>query len=427
MDTPINSSIQPASHKPRKYCPIKKKLHVIEMAENIGVNKAARLTGIHNSCISRWMSNKSHLLRQHSSRKTLHRGRKSILSSHTERRLVNELLTLRSNGIPVTGPLIKTMAIRAAQTAGVSTFNASNGWLDRFSKRHALSYRKCTKKISYVSDDMFTRLVEMQSYIFHYCETNDIDYIINFDETPINYDMVLQRSWDQRGSSEILLNTRDSKNRITVALGIIYPLKTHLPQLYKCKPLLIFKGKTPRCVNTIDRRDQRTVVSWNENAWMTAQQYCRVISETIPQEIRQFKILIIHDGFSGHLRQDVVDVMNNLGYHSYVLPANSTALCQPLDVVVNKPFKDRMRQLYHQWMLANPQRKVQKHELHEWVAIVWTEFPSVMIQHAFRCCGIAVDPNDGETSVYWKSLNSLRQTIERDPVTSRMSDSVFEN
>ncbi len=67
---------------------------------------------------------------------------------------------------------------------------------------------------------------------------NGFDNIINFDETPINYDMVLQRSWDQHGSSEILVTSKDSKNRITVELGIIFPLKIHIPQLYKCKPFL---------------------------------------------------------------------------------------------------------------------------------------------------------------------------------------------
>ncbi len=48
------------------------------------------------------------------------------------------------------------------------------------------------------------------------------------------------------GSEEVLIRrTEQDKKRLTLAAGILKLLNEHVPKVYKCKPFIIFKGKTP--------------------------------------------------------------------------------------------------------------------------------------------------------------------------------------
>ncbi len=44
-------------------------------------------------------------------------------------------------GLPFSGELLKVLAKTCADKLGVLNFKASNGWLDRFKKRHNLSFK----------------------------------------------------------------------------------------------------------------------------------------------------------------------------------------------------------------------------------------------------------------------------------------------
>ena len=75
----------------------------------------------------------------------------SLLDPHTTRlkdvaakldgRVYNWFCKARSRGLIVTGPMIQQKATIAAASLGMSTFKSSNGWLQRFQKRHCISWR----------------------------------------------------------------------------------------------------------------------------------------------------------------------------------------------------------------------------------------------------------------------------------------------
>ena len=55
------------------------------------------------------------------------------------------------------------------------------------------------------------------------------------------------------------------------------------------------------------------------------------------------KSLLVWDSFRGHISNAVKNKLNYLNTVPAVIPGGMTSILQPLDVCVNKPFKDIMQ------------------------------------------------------------------------------------
>jgi hypothetical protein len=53
--------------------------------------------------------------------------------------------------------------------------------------------------------------------------------------------------------------------------------------------------------------------------------------------------MMVYDSFRGHLEESVKIKFKQHNFHLAVIPAGLTSVCQPLDVSINKPFKDNLR------------------------------------------------------------------------------------
>jgi hypothetical protein len=58
----------------------------------------------------------------------------------------------------------------------------------------------------------------------------------------------------------------------------------------------------------------------------------------------------VWDSFRGHLEDDTKRILTEMKTDLAVIPGGLTSVLQPLDVSVNKPFKDNVRKLCTQWM-----------------------------------------------------------------------------
>ena len=61
-------------------------------------------------------------------------------------------------------------------------------------------------------------------------------------------------------------------------------------------------------------------------------------------------IMMVYDSFRGHLEESVKMKFWDSGIDLVVIPGGLTGLCQPLDVTINKPFKDNLCKKWHIWM-----------------------------------------------------------------------------
>lgn len=64
-------------------------------------------------------------------------------------------------------------------------------------------------------------------------------------------------------------------------------------------------------------------------------------------------MMMVYDSFRGHLEESVKKKFHENGIDLAVIPGGLTSICQPLDVAINKPFKDNLRKEWHLWMSSS--------------------------------------------------------------------------
>ncbi|CAG8846023.1 12928_t:CDS:1, partial [Racocetra persica] len=117
--------------------------------------------------------------------------------------------------------------------------------------------------------------------------------------------------------------------------------------------------------------------------------------------------MMVYDSFRGHLDDSIKDKFRNSGIDLAVIPEGLTSICQPLDVAINKPFKDNLRKEWHLWMAkggagttaAENLRRARISDVCGWVKRSWEQIPDDVIINSFVKCGI---------------LNNLNQDIDTD-------------
>ncbi|CAG8467870.1 42939_t:CDS:2 [Gigaspora margarita] len=111
---------------------------------------------------------------------------------------------------------------------------------------------------------------------------------------------------------------------------------------------------------------------------------------------RKDPAILVFDSFRGHLEESVKSKFRKCGFDLAVIPDRLTSICQLLDIVINKPFKDNMCKEWHIWMSKGRARKTAKGNLCRarisdvctWVKNSWENISDEIISKSFVTCGI---------------------------------------
>jgi hypothetical protein len=109
--------------------------------------------------------------------------------------------------------------------------------------------------------------------------------------------------------------------------------------------------------------------------------------------------MLVYDSFRGHLEESVKRKFRESGINLAVIPGGLTSICQPLDVSINKPFKDNLRKEWHVWMAgggngettAGNLRRAKLSDVCSWVERSWDAIYDEIIIESFKTCGISND------------------------------------
>ena len=117
----------------------------------------------------------------------------------------------------------------------------------------------------------------------------------------------------------------------------------------KLPPICIFKGKRmPRG----EHASAGIIVWFQDNGWMNSnlmQEYIEYLNDKLVDEDKVSRMMI-YDSFKGHLEESVKENFREHSFNLAVISGGLTSICQPLDVAINKPFKDNLRKKWHLWM-----------------------------------------------------------------------------
>ena len=113
--------------------------------------------------------------------------------------------------------------------------------------------------------------------------------------------------------------------------------------------------------------------------------------------ITRKKALLVMDSFEGHKTDSIKKIAQNENTDLAIIPGGLTSVVQPLDVCINKPFKDRLREKWNTWMSSGNftytkngnLRKPEHNVICKWILEVWDEIPNEMIVKSFKKCGIS--------------------------------------
>ena len=173
------------------------------------------------------------------------------------------------------------------------------------------------------------------------------DLILNWDHTGINVVPGSQWTMEAKGSKRVKAVGVNDKRQITVVLcaalsGELLPLQ------------LIYQGKTSACLpRFVFPQDWN--VTFTPNHWSNEQKTKEYIEKIILQYVSEKckahgkPALVIFDEFKGQVTDDVYNMLDSNNIQVVKVPPNCTDRLQPMDLSINKPVKDFLRDKFQKW------------------------------------------------------------------------------
>ncbi|KAK9398934.1 hypothetical protein NXF25_013903 [Crotalus adamanteus] len=351
---------------------------------------AARQYGVIEKMVQDWKANEKALKSMPRSRCASRRG-----TSHwpeLKKHVANMVNEHRQNSYVVTQNKIHLFALQWAKSNPdhSNRFKATLSWHTRFLGKHNMALRQKTKIAQKLPADLDSKVNSFHQYVIQ--QRTKYGYALssigNLDKTPMNFDMVGNKTVHQKGEKMVLVCTADGA---------------------KLRPMIIFKRKTmPKLkfpvgcfvhVNEKGWMDEEGVKLWLDNVWSTQ-----------PGGLIQKHSLLVWDMFRAHLTPSTKQRRARINTDAAVIPAGLTSLVQPLDVCLNKPFKDRIREQWNEWMVSGEKSFTKGGNMHapqldvlcKFVIKAWNDIDAETVIKSFKKCGVSNSLDGMEDDYLWQ-------------------------
>jgi len=194
--------------------------------------------------------------------------------------------------------------------------------------------------------DFFRDIIRKRQQLGVYDTDADLARIVNIDETPIFFEMTTDKTYNKKGAKVVSIETKgNEKKLISTVLAVS-------ANGNKLTPTLIFKGGKDgnleeRYKNLQVVKDRKIAIYFQSNAWCDEGIFKKWVKDVYlhyeEKEIQKKCILIMDKAPSHIYRAKFLDKKHK----SYVfIPGGLTRYLQPLDIGINRQFKDHLKNLY---------------------------------------------------------------------------------
>lgn len=289
----------------------------------------------------------------------------------------------RSHNIPVSGAILKEKAIIIAKSINQdTTFEASNGWLNKFISRNNITFRALSGESADVDENVVN---SWQTNLDNVCAGYKPEDIFNIDETGLNYRQIPKKSYVQKGDT--CKGGTNSKIRLTVCLFVNFAGDRE-------NPIVIGNAKKPRSFGRIDVEKTHNIM-WrhNKTSWMTSiifEEVLRLFNRKM--KIQNRSVLLVLDNATCHPKIELSNVQ------LLFLPPNTTSVIQPLDQGIIQCFKLQYRKLQIRHLIsgidanvmnANPEKlpPITLMDAVAWIRNAYDNVKPETIRKCFMKCG----------------------------------------
>lgn len=295
---------------------------------NIKRKEIANKYGIDASTLSKLVKNRETVEHNFSLSISALNGKRSRESPYTN---IDEALTkwfqqVRSAGIPVSGPVLGEAAEKIANEMGMTEWKCSNGFLERFKKRHNISFKVISGESASVNPDTINDWINRMPDIINGYNPDDI---FNMDETGLFYKVLPEKTLTFRG--EKCSGGKRAKERLTVIIC------SNMSGTEKMPLLVIGKSQNPRCLRNV--RSLPVTYKANKRAWITGELFEKWLL-SFDSKMRRLKrnVLLFIDNCPAHVHN-----IKLIATRLIFFPANTTSVLQPCDQGIIYAFKQQYR------------------------------------------------------------------------------------
>jgi hypothetical protein len=122
------------------------------------------------------------------------------------------------------------------------------------------------------------------------------------------------------------------------------------------KPFAIFKGAQHGQISCeFPTYNNEMIYSCQQKAWMDERVMFEWMEKVLYPHVIQAPLgvrpILLLDSYRCHVMESVLSAIESIGVQVEIIPGGCTGMCQPIDVGVGKPLKDRVRNFWEDWML----------------------------------------------------------------------------
>ena len=268
---------------------------------------------------------------------------------------------------------------------GKSDFKGTNGWLEKWKKRHHIKRVTICGESGDVCGDTVASWKERLPEILNGYAKEDI---YNLDETGCFWSALPDKGFGEKGKK--CKGGKKAKHCVTVAFLVSAAGE-------KEDPIVIWTSKTPRCFRGVVMDSLPVKYFHQKKAWMTGDILHKILPHFNHKMIQQKRsVLLFMDNAGCHPK----DKYSNIKA-VFLLP-NTTSKLQPLDLGVIQNFKVHYRQLLLRFVLASIDSCSLASEVHvagsiniltaiRWISQAWKEVKPLTISKCYKKAGILTE------------------------------------